>query len=179
MENPKTERESIVQYLRSEALRYRAVIEGYGFRGAQRDRVEYKAAQIEECATCIERRLDERPRLTTIIAGSRGAQQDDTLAAIASCPWQISAVVSGTAKGADTFGEVWAAANGVLVRRMPADWSQGRGAGPARNVEMAKVAEALVAVWDGQSRGTRHMINTAVKQGLRVHVYRTGERPGA
>jgi hypothetical protein len=39
---------------------------------------------------------------------------------------------------------------------------------------MAGKAEALVAVWDGASRGTKHMIREAGKRGLRVFVYETG-----
>jgi hypothetical protein len=36
---------------------------------------------------------------------------------------------------------------------------------------MSEVAEALIALWDGQSRGTKHMIETARKKGLRCYVY--------
>jgi len=35
---------------------------------------------------------------------------------------------------------------------------------------MAAYAEALVAVWNGTSRGTRHMIEEARQRGLRVFV---------
>ena len=59
---PSAERASIIAYLRSEARRFREVSEKHRFVGAQRDRVEHKASQIDECATCIERRLDEAPR---------------------------------------------------------------------------------------------------------------------
>lgn len=41
---------------------------------------------------------------------------------------------------------------------------------------MAKYADALVAVWDGRSKGTRHMIETATREGLRVYVQVVGER---
>ena len=37
---------------------------------------------------------------------------------------------------------------------------------------MAEYAEALIAVWDGRSRGTLNMIRLAGKCGLRVFVYR-------
>ena len=39
-----------------------------------------------------------------------------------------------------------------------------------RNAEMAKVADALIAFWDGKSRGTAHMINFAKRKGLDVYV---------
>lgn len=54
----------------------------------------------------------------------------------------------------------------------PADWKKyGRRAGSIRNIEMAQNAEALLAVWDGISSGTRHMIKEAEKRGLPVYIY--------
>ena len=110
-----------------------------------------------------------------IIAGGRTATREQTFSAIALCPFtpEITRVVSGTARGADTFGEAWAAAHGVEVVRFPADWSRhGKAAGMLRNKQMAENADALIAVWDGQSRGTRNMIDEATKRGLRVFVHR-------
>jgi hypothetical protein len=86
-------------------------------------------------------------------------------------PWRITEVVSGTARGADRTGEQWASENNVPVKRFPADWDKhGKRAGYLRNADMAEYAEALVAFWDGQSRGTKHMIDLAEKAGLRVSV---------
>jgi hypothetical protein len=56
------------------------------------------------------------------------------------------------------------------------DWeSFGKAAGPIRNEEMADNAEALLAIWDGSSRGTISMIELARKKGLRVFVYNVYE----
>jgi hypothetical protein len=44
------------------------------------------------------------------------------------------------------------------------------GAGPIRNAQMANVAEALIAIWDGNSVGTLNMITVAKKLGLKTHV---------
>lgn len=88
-------------------------------------------------------------------------------------------IVSGTARGADTLGEMFARANGYAVIRFPADWmGEGRPAGLNRNERMAEYAAEpgkrgmLVAFWDGCSRGTIHMINIARRCGLEVHVVR-------
>lgn len=111
-----------------------------------------------------------------IIAGSRSVSEEDVRRAIQLCPWAgfISAVVSGTAKGADEFGELWAMHNQIEVHRFPADWKKfGRRAGPMRNKVMSENAEGLIAVWNGQSRGTHSMINLANKRGLRISVFRT------
>lgn len=40
----------------------------------------------------------------------------------------------------------------------PADWTKhGRSAGPIRNRQMAEVADVLILVWDGKSRGSANM----------------------
>ena len=55
----------------------------------------------------------------------------------------------------------------------PADWNRlGRAAGPIRNEEMAEVSDALIAFWDGKSRGTKSMIEIARRKGLQVAVVR-------
>ena len=79
----------------------------------------------------------------------------------------VTEVVSGGARGVDSIGEEWARENGIPVKRFPAEWNKhGKRAGPLRNVEMAKYADALIAVWDGESPGTKHMIAEAERRGL-------------
>jgi hypothetical protein len=109
--------------------------------------------------------------MKTIVAGSRNITNKAHVAyAMSQCPWTITEVVSGTARGVDQLGEEVAADLKLPVARFPADWSMGRGAGHARNVKMAHYAEALVAIWDGHSTGTKHMIETATRRGLKVFV---------
>lgn len=80
-------------------------------------------------------------------------------------------ILSGHASGADTLGEHYAQERGLECELHPADWkAHGRAAGPIRNKEMAEVADALIAFWDGQSRGTASMINLAKSKGLKVAV---------
>lgn len=111
--------------------------------------------------------------METIIAGSRGITDIQVVQrAVVLSNFEISEVVSGGARGVDALGEQWAAKHGVPVRRFPADWSQGPSAGPRRNQEMADYAKALIAVWDGKSRGTRDMIRRAESAGLQVYVHR-------
>lgn len=38
---------------------------------------------------------------------------------------------------------------------------------------MAVYAEALIAIWDGRSKGTKHMIAMAKKRELPIFIYRT------
>lgn len=110
--------------------------------------------------------------MTTIIAGSRTLGEDALYAALAECPWEITEVVSGGANGIDTCGELWATSNRIPWKRFPANWAvYGKSAGPVRNTQMADYAQALLAVWDGKSRGTNHMISIAGSKSLRIMVW--------
>lgn len=51
-------------------------------------------------------------------------------------------------------------------------YRHGRAAGPIRNEEIAEVSDALIAFWDGKSRGTKSMIEIARRKGLQVAVVR-------
>ncbi len=78
-------------------------------------------------------------------------------------------IISGTAKGADKLGERYAKERGFKIERYPADWNKfGKRAGYLRNEQMAKVADACVCFWDGQSKGTKHMIDLANKYNLAI-----------
>lgn len=83
-------------------------------------------------------------------------------------------VISGAARGADQMGERYAGERGLGLVRMPADWDQhGKRAGYLRNAAMADRGDALIAFWDGKSRGTEHMIRIAKERGLAVRLVRT------
>jgi hypothetical protein len=114
-----------------------------------------------------------------IIAGCRDFTNADAVN-VAACEaiakfglgWP-SEIVSGGASGVDSLGEEWARSQGIPIMRFPADWKRwGRSAGPHRNAGMAKYADALVAIWDGKSRGTGHMIGVMSAFGKPVHVHR-------
>jgi len=93
-------------------------------------------------------------------------------AALSKCGWVPTVVISGRARGADTLGEEWAKANNVPREVYPANWDlYGKSAGFIRNKQMAEVAEALIALWDGSSKGTSHMINIARAKGIRVYIH--------
>ena len=111
--------------------------------------------------------------MNVIIAGGRDFTNYALVEeAIKRSAFEITQVVSGNAKGVDTLGEVWALAHNVPVEAFPADWSQhGRAAGPIRNRQMAEYADALIAIWDGKSKGTANMIQQARNKKLNVFIY--------
>ena len=115
--------------------------------------------------------------MRTIIAGSRDITDYSILEeAIKQCGWIPTVVISGAARGADTLGEEWADKNKVTLEKCPADWNKyGKSAGYKRNQEMAEIAGALIALWDGKSRGTKHMIEIADLKNLKIFIFRTDE----
>lgn len=110
--------------------------------------------------------------MKTIIAGGRNFQDYSLL--LATCKVEpISSIISGHARGADQLGERYAFEQGITLELFPANWGvDGRSAGFKRNIKMAKYADALIAFWDGTSRGTSHMIKVARAYGLKVKVTR-------
>lgn len=80
-------------------------------------------------------------------------------------------IVSGHARGADTLGEKYAQDEGFALEIYPAQWKKlGKQAGYRRNEQMAEVADALIAFWDGSSKGTKHMIDIMNEKNLLVRV---------
>jgi hypothetical protein len=80
--------------------------------------------------------------------------------------------VSGGAEGVDTIAIEWAKANHLPVNVFPADWSKhGKSAGPIRNAEMAKYADALICIrWD-YSKGSKNMAELMIKANKPVIQY--------
>lgn len=108
-----------------------------------------------------------------IIAGSRTITEYHLVEeAIRIAGFNITEVVSGTARGVDQLGEQWAAANNIPVRRFPADWNRyGRRAGYIRNAEMGVYAQGAVIVWDGSSAGTESMIEILKRRNLPTYIH--------
>jgi len=101
-----------------------------------------------------------------VVCGSRSfsdfALLRDKLDAILARKLPNVIILSGGCRGADALGERYASLRGLPIERFLADWARlGRSAGLARNEEMVKAADAVVAFWDGRSRGTGHTISVA------------------
>ena len=86
-------------------------------------------------------------------------------------------IMSGQARGADTLGERYAQENNIKLKCFPAKWKDdGFRAGFIRNTEMAQYATkveraVLIVFWDGNSTGTKDMIEKAVEYKMEIHIY--------
>ena len=111
--------------------------------------------------------------MRVIIAGSRGiVNYNALLQAIQDSGFEITTVISGGARGADRLGERFARENKIPLHIYAANWElHGRAAGYIRNKEMVDNADALICLWDGESRGSKHTIEIANSKGLHVHIH--------
>lgn len=82
-------------------------------------------------------------------------------------------VVSGGAGGADSLAERYAEEHGLGTIIHKADWDKyGKSAGYIRNKRIVEDCHAMIAFWDGESRGTKHSIDLAKQAGKVVKIIR-------
>lgn len=134
--------------------------------------------------------------MKVIIAGSRSlAKGQYVLDAVRMSMFKITEVVSGGAQGVDQAGEKWASTHNIPVKKFPVskkEWENltavgarirrradgsayNENAGHDRNQKMANYADALIAIWDWRSPGTRDMIKRAKLKGIPVYIHRVGD----
>ena len=107
-----------------------------------------------------------------IVAGGRDFNNGLIIRHILSQFNNIDEIVSGMARGADSQGRLYAEQYNIPCKLFPAQWDTfGKAAGYIRNVEMADYADALIAFWNGKSKGTAHMIKTMKLKGKPYWVY--------
>lgn len=112
--------------------------------------------------------------MKVLICGSRSITDLKQIErAVRESGFEISEIISGGAKGVDSLAEEFAAAKHIPTRVIKPDWkTYGRRAGIVRNLEMVRAADAVIAIWDGVSRGTRSSIDFAKKEGKPCFVQR-------
>ena len=115
--------------------------------------------------------------LRILVTGSRDWSDVNAVATAlgyASTGWSPSSVtvVHGACPtGADAIADEWGTGFGFTVERHPADWSQGKKAGPLRNQAMVDLgADICLAFPLGESRGTRDCMKRASAAGIPVRV---------
>jgi hypothetical protein len=127
--------------------------------------------------------------MKTIIAGSRSIARINSRrwdydllttileTAISESGFKITEVISGGAGGPDQAGEQWAVRNDVSITLIKPNWKLGRGAGLIANRQLAESGEALIALHDGESAGTKDMIDHMKAAGMPVHVVVVTSKP--
>jgi hypothetical protein len=114
-----------------------------------------------------------KKQLTVVVSGSRTITNRNLIKDILSKHRfeKFHKLIHGGAHGVDQVAASWAELWGVEVEEYPADWDRhGKAAGPIRNKEMAAKADALIAIWDGKSRGTKQMIDHCITIGLPLKI---------
>ena len=95
-------------------------------------------------------------------------------------PPETTEIVSGGARGIDTCARTYARAHDIALREFHPDYARyGHAAPLRRNQQIVDYADMVLAFWDGQSRGTAHVINICEKKRIMLKVIRieTGEKP--
>ena len=87
-------------------------------------------------------------------------------------PENITEIISGGAKGIDSLAEQYADKNGIAKTIIRPDYKRyKRGAPLKRNKEIVQLADKIIALWDGTSRGTKFTIDCAKRLGKDIDVY--------
>ena len=110
--------------------------------------------------------------MRVMVVGSRRiANYERVKKALDHSPFEITALLSGSAAGVDKLAEAWALERGIAIETYPLDWKAHRRSAPLiRNCQMARTADACVAIWDGHSKGTWKMVEVAAHYRVNLHV---------
>lgn len=82
---------------------------------------------------------------------------------------EITHIVSGGAKGADTIGEQYAILNGIDITIHRPDYKQfGKSAPFIRNKQIVDDCDLVIAFWNGKSSGTKYALDYAKQQETEV-----------
>ena len=86
--------------------------------------------------------------------------------------FSFSEIVSGGAKGADSLARRYAEEKNISIIEILPDWNQyGKSAGFKRNKLIIDQSDAIIAFWDGNSKGTAHSVRLAKEVGKNVYVF--------
>ncbi len=106
--------------------------------------------------------------MTLAIIGSRDCPAVDIEEYLDEMP---DAIVSGGAKGADTYAREFAEKKGIrLIEHLPDYAKYGKVAPLVRNRQIIDCCDEVLAFWDGKSKGTKYTIDYAKKMGKPVRI---------
>lgn len=106
------------------------------------------------------------------IIGSRSIQLDSLHELLALLPLSTHEIVSGGAEGADQIAEQIAQELSLPITIFRPDYARYHRRAPLqRNESIVHYADYVIALWDGTSRGTAHVIERCVKEYTPVRVF--------
>ena len=104
------------------------------------------------------------------VIGSRGLQINNLEDYL---PEGVTEIVSGGAKGIDTCAKNYALEHDLKLTEFLPEYSRyGRGAPLRRNITIIEYADLVLAFWDGESRGTKYVIDNCKKRNIPVVIHR-------
>ena len=93
-------------------------------------------------------------------------------------PDGVTEIVTGGAAGVDLDAEEYGMENGLKVTLFLPKYEKYRRSAPlVRNRELIEYSDIVIAFWDGESRGTKYVIDTAKKLGKDIRVYKVNKSP--
>lgn len=102
------------------------------------------------------------------VIGSRGLHINNLESYL---PKETTEIVSGGAKGIDSDARTYALKHGIPLREFLPDYPRyGRSAPLKRNLLIIEYADAVLAFWDGHSRGTKYVIDRCREAGVPLTV---------
>ncbi len=108
--------------------------------------------------------------MKVLVCGGRDFNDYKTIKETLDAYSNITEIIHGAARGADTLGGRYGRETGIPVTEFPADWeAYGKAAGVVRNRRMLDERPELVVAFPG-GRGTQNMIDQATKAGVPVKV---------
>ncbi len=103
------------------------------------------------------------------VVGSRGLRVADLGKYL---PEGTTEIVSGGARGVDAAAREYAISHGLKLTEFLPEYDKfGRGAPLKRNITIIEYADLVLAFWDGQSHGTKFVIDNCKKRNIPVKVY--------
>jgi hypothetical protein len=99
------------------------------------------------------------------IIGSRSVTLTQELDILSYLPEDTTEIISGGAKGADQIAEHIAQLLSIPITVFRPDYARYQRRAPLeRNLDIIRHADYVLALWDGSSRGTAHVIEHCVKE---------------